>query len=127
MMQHVKALLLSLLDHKFLYLYHFGLMFEMTFCEVFLLTAVLGIVAYLIGDMLVLPRTINTAATVVDFVLAGAIIYWFYDGMTLADNGFTSSLTDAIVVGLFETFFHRYVGNNVLPSDRCNRYLRNLQ
>ncbi|GLO66708.1 DUF2512 family protein [Oceanobacillus kimchii] len=46
----------------------------MTFGEVFLLTAVLEVVAYLIGDMLVLPRMNNTVTTIVDFVLARLFI-----------------------------------------------------
>ena len=125
--KHVKALLIKFVGSLVLLYIILGLMFEMTFGEVFFLTAVLGILAYLIGDMLTLPRTNNTMATIADFVLTWAIIYWFYDSMTVADNEFTASLIAAIVVGLFEIFFHRYVASNVLPNDRNDSTTTNLQ
>ncbi|MGP4039702.1 YndM family protein [Gracilibacillus sp. D59] len=125
-MKHFRALVIKFLATLGLLYIILGLMYEMTFGEVLLLTAVLGIAAYLIGDMLILPRTNNAVATVADFFLAWMIIYFFADGMTVADNVFTASLIAAVGIGLFETFFHRYLANQTLPND-TNIANRNLQ
>lgn len=115
-MKHIKALLIKFVVSLALLYIILGLMYEMTFGEVLLLSAVLGLAAYVIGDMLILPRTNNAVATAADFGLAWVIIYWFTDMMTVADNVFTASLIAALGVGLFEIFFHRYVAKNVLPN-----------
>ncbi|WP_163971065.1 YndM family protein [Oceanobacillus halotolerans] len=122
-MKHIKALLIKFAASLALLYVILGLMYEMTFGEVFILSAVLGIAAYLIGDMFILPRTNNAIATIADFGLALMIIYLFADGMTVADNAFTASLFAALGVGLFELFFHRYLANQVLPDheDKDNR------
>lgn len=119
-MKHVKALLIKFIASFVLLYIILGVMYTMTFGEVFLLSLVLGIVAYLIGDLFILPRTNNLVATVADFILAWPIIYWFVDGMTAADNPFTASLIAALGVGVFEVFFHRYLANQVLPDQEPN-------
>ncbi|WP_186580479.1 YndM family protein [Aquibacillus kalidii] len=126
-MKHGKALLIKFVATLALLYIILDLMYAMTFGEVFALTAVLGIVAYLVGDMFVLPRTNNTIATLADFGLAWLIIYLFADGTTIADNPFTISLIGAIGVAAFEMFFHRYLANNTLPDEKQSPATRNLQ
>lgn len=58
-MKHVKALLIKFIASFVLLYIVLGVMYTMTFGEVFLLSLVLGIVAYLIGDLFILPRTNN--------------------------------------------------------------------
>lgn len=126
-MKHLKALLIKFVATFVLLYIILGLMYEMTFGEVFLLSAVLGVAAYLIGDMLILPRTNNAIATIADFGLAWLIIYRFADAMTLDDNVFTASLLATVGVALFELFFHRYLATNTLPNRGNNDAKRNLQ
>ncbi|MEN2465984.1 YndM family protein [Ornithinibacillus sp. JPR2-1] len=125
-MKHIKALLIKFIATFVLLYIILGAMYTMTFGEVFLLSLVLGIVAYLVGDLFILPRTNNLVATVADFILAWPIIYWFVDGMTAADNPFPASLIAALGVGGFEIFFHRYLANQVLPDQEPNG-TRNLR
>lgn len=127
MNKHVKALLIKFIASFALLYIILGLVYEMTFGEVLLLSAALGIAAYVIGDMLILPRTNNTVATIADFILSGLIIYLFADGMTAADNVFTITLIATIAVSLFEIFFHRYLENNVLSADNNNPSNRELR
>lgn len=127
MNKHVKALLIKFIVSFALLYIILGLMYGMAFGEVLFLSAVLGVVAYIVGDMLILPRTNNTIATIADFVLAGVIIYLFTDGMTVADNVFTVTLFATIGVSLFEIFFHRYVEQHVFPMDRNHSANRNIQ
>lgn len=97
-----------------------GLGYGMTFTEVLLLTLIVGTLAYLIGDLFILPRSNNMVGTIADFVLAWVVIYLFVANFTPIDNVFTASLFATIGLSLFELFFHRYVQNNVL-SDQQRR------
>lgn len=66
-MKHVKALVIKFVSSLVLLSLILGLLFDMAFSNIFLITLVLGIEAYFIGDLLILPRTNNTVATIVDF------------------------------------------------------------
>ncbi|WP_018933012.1 YndM family protein [Gracilibacillus lacisalsi] len=126
-MKHVSALLIKFIASLVLLYLILGLMYGMTFGEVFLLTAVLGLAAYVIGDLLILPRTNNTLATVADFFIAWLIIFMFVDGMAVTDNIFTATTIAALAVGVFEIFFHRYLANQILPDDEKGAMDRQLQ
>ncbi|MHA6252647.1 YndM family protein [Oceanobacillus sp. CAU 1775] len=121
MNKHVKALLIKFVGSFFLLYIILGLIYGMEFGEVLLLSAVLGVAAYLIGDMIILPKTNNFVATLADFVLAGIIIYVFVGGLTTIDNVFTVTLLATIGVALFEVIFHRYLQNFVLPNEESKR------
>ncbi|TWN11859.1 hypothetical protein CHCC14561_1471 [Bacillus licheniformis] len=82
----------------------------------FVLTLFLGVISYLVGDLLLLPRTNNTTATMGDFGLS-LVLIWVILAMqnnppygTLA----AASIVSAIGVTVFEYFFHRYMEANVL-------------
>lgn len=53
-----------------------GIIFGVNFMSVFWVTLTFSIVSYLIGDLLILPRTNNMVASVVDFVMSFAVIYF---------------------------------------------------
>ncbi|WP_208588659.1 YndM family protein [Gracilibacillus suaedae] len=126
-MKHISALLIKFIASLVLLYLILGLMYGMTFGEVFLLTAVLGVAAYVIGDILILPRTNNTLATVADFFIAWLIIFMFVDGMAVTDNIFTATTIAALAVGVFEIFFHRYLANQILPDNDKEAMGRPLQ
>lgn len=116
-MKHLKAFLIKFIaTFAVLYLI-LGFGYGMTFREVFMLSAVLGVLAYLIGDLFILPRTNNTVGTIADFLLAWAVIYYFVVRMAPTDNEFTASLIATAGVVIFEIYFHRYVHNHVLPNE----------
>jgi hypothetical protein len=68
---------------------------------------VLTVIAYFIGDQMILRMSNNTVATVMDFVLAVVyllIVEYFFDfGLS-----FGEIVTIALVLGIAEWFFHRY-------------------
>ncbi|TDL75561.1 DUF2512 family protein [Rhodococcus qingshengii] len=66
-MKHVKALVIKFVSSLVLLSLILGLFFDMAFSNIFLITLVLCIEAYFIGYLLILPRTNNTVATIVDF------------------------------------------------------------
>lgn len=91
------------------------------------ISIILGISAYLIGDLLILSRTNNTIATAADFGMAFVIIYLMTDGLTVGGNPFAAALVSAVVVAIAEVIFHKYVAKKLdmnsdsfIPINRPN-------
>lgn len=71
-MTHVKALAIKgIMTIIVLYLV-LGLGFGFTFGDTLLMTIVLGVISYLLGDLYVLPKWNNMIATLADFGLAAS-------------------------------------------------------
>lgn len=118
LMKHVWALCLKFIASLVLLYVILTLFFGVPFGDVFVLTLILGIVSYLVGDLWLLPRTNNTTATMADFGLA-LILIWAI--LAMQDNPPYASLAmasiiSAIGVTVFEYFFHRYMAANVLEE-----------
>lgn len=82
--------------------------------NVVLISLITGVVAYVIGDLIILKRATNTGATIMDFTLAFFLI-WFLEE-AFVDPAFaptvTSSLLAATVLSITEIYFHRYLVNH---------------
>ncbi|WP_431800968.1 YndM family protein [Halobacillus andaensis] len=119
-MKHAKYMAAKFIGCLALLFLILGVGYEMSFGNVFLITLVLGVLSYVIGDMMILPRTSNTVATISDFVLAFVVIYFMSDALTVAGDIFTASLLSAIGVAVFELIFHKYVASSGLfePKER---------
>ena len=126
-MKHVKALAIKFVSSLVLLSLILGLLFDMAFSNIFLITLVLGVAAYLIGDLLILPRTNNTIATIADFGLALFIIWIMSENLTYGDSHFLMSFIAALGVALFEYMFHKYVANNVFKNQGGQQQTRQLQ
>ncbi|WP_186579492.1 YndM family protein [Aquibacillus kalidii] len=124
-MRHVKALTIKFIATFALLYLILGVLGDLSFTAVFSITVVLGVVSYLIGDLLLLPKTNNIIATVADLGLAFVLIYWMSDAMTPVTDTFGISVIAALAVALCEELFHRYLANNLLPKK--NTPLRNLK
>ncbi|MEH6945410.1 DUF2512 family protein, partial [Bacillus sp. JJ722] len=70
------------------------------------------------GDLLLLPRTNNTIATINDFGLSLAIIWILSTNLTYDINAFIMSLVAAAVIGVFEYFFHKYLIKQITPPPK---------
>lgn len=117
-MENIKALAIKFLASLALLYIILGLFFRMTFGDVFLITLVLGVISYIIGDRMILPKTNNTTATLADFGLAFLVIWWMSNTLTTMENTFTMSLIAALGVAVFEYLFHKYMGNNVFNRNQ---------
>ncbi|WP_458120624.1 DUF2512 family protein [Paenibacillus sp. Z6-24] len=85
-----------------------------------LVTAVvLGALAYVIGDMLVLPATNNTIATVCDAVLA-YLVLWAASAMAGWTMSFVDLLVPVVIVGVFEYVFHMWLLRDGIPGRTRN-------
>lgn len=116
-MRHLRAFLFKfILTLALLYLI-LGITFGMSLTNVLLITITLNVVEYIVGDLIVLPRTSNTVATIADFGLALIVIWFLVSSLTTFRNPFYVSLVASVVVAMFEYFFHKYVANHVLAAE----------
>ncbi|RBP96300.1 uncharacterized protein DUF2512 [Cytobacillus firmus] len=115
-MQHSKALALKF-PASFVLLYIIlGVFFGMSFVNVFIITAILGITAYILGDMLILPGSSNVIATAADFGLAFLLIWFLSSILTNGYNLIAMSIAAALGVALFEYLFHLFLLRNMTEA-----------
>ncbi|WP_088070623.1 YndM family protein [Gottfriedia luciferensis] len=120
-MKHIKALIIKFIASLAILYIVLGVGYDMAFRNVFMITLVLGIISYIIGDLLILPKTNNTIATIADAVLAFVIIWYMGSKLTYGGSMFKPALISAIVLGVFEYFFHKYVYNHVINHTQEER------
>jgi hypothetical protein len=89
-----------------------GLFFNFSFTDVLLITTVLGVVSYLLGDLLLLRATNNFIASAADFGLTFLLIWFMGQALTFEPNLFTAALLSAVAVTAFEFLFHRFLIND---------------
>ncbi|MGM8216373.1 YndM family protein [Bacillaceae bacterium W0354] len=125
-MNHLKSIVVKFVACLALLYLILGIGYDFSFLTVFWFTVVLGTVSYIIGDLLILPRTNNTIATFSDFVLAFVLLYYLINAAQVEPfNVFTAALITSIGVAVFEFFFHKYIESNTYErdiSDRRRRY-----
>lgn len=92
-----------------------GFLTALTFTQILMISIAVTILAYLLGDMMVLPSTNNTVATIADIGLAFATIYLF-NYVYSPGISWVDALIAATAVGVGEVLFHRYLSRMVLPS-----------
>ncbi|WP_180953959.1 YndM family protein [Bacillus sp. M6-12] len=86
-----------------------GAFFNYSFTDVLLITFVLTLAGYIIGDLLILPRTNNSVASAADFGIAFLVVLWLSNYITYEDDLITASLVSAIAVTLMEFLYHKIV------------------
>lgn len=127
-MKHVIALAVKGIASLALLYLILGIMYGMSFGNVLFITLVLGIVAYIIGDMLILPRTNNLVASIADFGLALMVIWLMSAVLTNGGNLFSMSIIASLGVTLFEYFYHKYISTNVIDNSQAvKNYSGNLR
>lgn len=115
-MKHLRALAVKFLASLVLLYIILGLIYDMSFTNVFLISLVLGLASYVIGDLFLLPKTNNTIATLSDFGLAFMIIWILGESLTYGESLLLASLVSAAGIALFEYFFHKYMAGNVFED-----------
>jgi len=124
--EHVRALIVKFIMCTVFLWIILGLFYGVGFGDIVAIGVILTIVAYLLGDLFILPTFGNIAATIADFVLA-FIVIWLL-GAALIDVPIplvTASFISALVIAAGEWFFHRYMDNQVIgDKNRKNRPLK---
>jgi hypothetical protein len=127
-MKHLKAILIKFTACFALLAIILGGIYGITLGDVFVISLVLGIIAYAMGDLFLLPRSNNTTATLADFGLAFLLIWAMTANMTPVDDVLVPSLIAAAGVAAFEYFYHKYLYKNVfVENETTERMQGNLQ
>ncbi|WP_257348758.1 YndM family protein [Pseudalkalibacillus decolorationis] len=119
-MKHIKALLIKFVMITLVLFIVLGLGYEVSFADILALSTILTVAAYLIGDLFILPRYGNTAATIADFGLVYLGLWALGDAFIEGDIPLglaTFYATAGITIG--EWFFHRYMDNEILPNQNA--------
>ncbi|WP_067836266.1 YndM family protein [Amphibacillus sediminis] len=114
-MEHVKLIVLKFLATFVLLYLVLGIGYGMAVSSIFLINFV-SIASYYIGDLIILRRTNNVIAALADFGIAFAAIYLLADMLTVGGDPLTAAFLSALVIGIYELFFHPYVAE-VLDYD----------
>jgi hypothetical protein len=87
---------------------------DLIFGEILIISLTVTALSFLLGDLLILSRSNNIIATIVDLVLATLTIYIFNYIPGFDDVNFDDAIISSVVLGVIEWFFHRYL----LKADR---------
>lgn len=110
-MEHGKALAIKgLMTILVLYLI-LGLGYGFSFGNVLLITVILGVLSYWLGDLTILPRTSNGTATMADLGMAFLVIWLLGMGLSNLSVGTLAgaAIISAAILALGEYFFHQYI------------------
>lgn len=120
-MKHLTAILIKFVIIAVVLEIVLNLLTNLSFGDILLVSLIVTAVAYLVGDLLILPQTNNTIATLVDFALSWATIYafnYFYPAM---DISVTDAFIASAVIAIGEWMFHKYMASNTLrPKEENN-------
>ncbi|MDQ0429496.1 Ca2+/Na+ antiporter [Planomicrobium stackebrandtii] len=134
-MNHVKALIIKFVMIAVVLLVILTGIYDVEFSDTLLISVVLTLVAYVLGDLLIFRKTGNRSdnnranhnesdhtkrnaiATVADIVTAFLVI-WVMGEALFADTEdlMQAAIISALVIGAGEWFFHKYLDRNVFPE-----------
>ncbi|MCX7709387.1 MAG: YndM family protein [Clostridia bacterium] len=75
-------------------------------------------VSYLLGDLVILPRTNNTIATIADIGLSLVTIYMFNFIIPGTRIYFWDALLTSVVLAVGEWVFHKLVATTIVPTNK---------
>ncbi len=82
---------------------------KLRFGDILFISLVVTVLAYLIGDILILRYTNNIAATIADIGISLLTIYLFNYAYIYITISFRAALVSSLVLGIGEFVFHKYV------------------
>ena len=121
-MDHIKALAIKFLMIAVVLGIILTGVYDMEFGDTLLISFVLTLLAYVVGDLGIFQNAgsrtdqnkRNIIATVSDVLLAAIVIYFMGQNfMQDNDNVVTAAIVSAVVIGLGEWFFHKYIDKRV--------------
>ena len=120
-MEHVRALIIKVLMIGVITMVVLSMFRGITPADSIYIAIVITLVAYVLGDMLILPAYGNLAASISDGIIA-FLIAWLTP--FVAPNipvTLGNALAVGALVGIGEWFFHKYVARTVLDYDEKQR------
>ncbi|GAB7386804.1 YndM family protein [Bacillaceae bacterium] len=114
-MNHLRALLLKFAMIIVVLSIVLGLVYRADFADIFWISLILTITAYVLGDLFVLPFAGNWVATLADLGLAFLGVWLLGAYLFALDIPLTGAAAlSAVAVAAGEWFFHKYIRDRVL-------------
>ncbi|OES46521.1 YndM family protein [Domibacillus iocasae] len=136
-MDHVKAIIIKFVMITVVLGIILTGIYDGEFSDTLLISAVLTIVAYVFGDLLVFRRAgneddryidyaqRNTIATFADAVLAFFVIWLMGRSLFINDgDALQAALVSALFIAAGEFFFHRYLNDHVFDEKHARDHAR---
>lgn len=111
-MEHVKLIGIKYFATFVLLYLVLGIAYGLTVSQV-LFISLISLAVYFIGDLFILSRTNNIAATFADVVINFVAIYALLDLVGFAGDRLMAAFISTIVLGFYEIFFHLYVAEEL--------------
>ncbi len=112
-MKHITPLLIKFFMIAVILSIVLGIMTDLTFGNILYLSVAVTVIAYVIGDLLILSVANNTVTTIADLIIAFLAVY-LYDYLLDAELiSAWDALVAAIVIGVGEWFFHKYAARRI--------------
>ncbi len=108
-MRHLTALVIKFLMIGLVCLIALPFLANVTAVQAIGLAVALTVIAYILGDLLVLPNFGNWAATVVNAVLAFLTLWAAQFVVGTLTISFTAAAVTAVIIGVGEFFFHTWL------------------
>lgn len=115
-MKHIIAIAIKFVSLLALLYVLLGVFFGFSFTSVLLITSVLVLAEYVVGDLMILPRTNNFTATLLDFGMIFVITWLMTQALTYNESTFGPSLIVAFGAAVYEWLFHAYLQKYVLDD-----------
>lgn len=120
-MNHLKALVIKFVMIAAVLGIILAGIFDFAFSDTLVISLVLTLLAYVVGDLGIFQNAgaradqdkRNIVATLSDVLLAAIVIYFM--GLSFAENSesIVAAIVSAVVIGLGEWFFHKYIDRHV--------------
>lgn len=108
-MKHVMALLVKFLMVAIILEIALGLLTDLAFSQILIVSLAVTLIAYIIGDLLILRFSNNTVSTISDAILSFITIYGFSLMENYRDIELLDAVICAVVLGIGEWFYHKYI------------------
>ena len=128
-MKHIVALLIKYTAISAVLLMVLGIFQDVSIPRILLISLLITGIAYLIGDLFVLPRYGNMIATIADFGLSFLgiwVLTYFLTDIDLTRNIGFSAFWSALLISAVEIFFHIYMKKAVLHEGKDSRESTNM-
>lgn len=118
-MKHVKALAIkAIMIWAIVWVVLTGI-YDVSFMDSTIVGLIIVIVIYIMGDLVILRKIGNIAATIADSGTAAIILWIYLTSMDYDADLWMKVLIPAILIGGGEWFFHKWLlKNGVVPDER---------
>jgi hypothetical protein len=120
-MRHIVAIILKFIVVLVFLEILLSLLTALTVAQILVVSAAVTLISYLVADLLILTFSNNAVATLSDAVLIFLTIWAFNYVPAYGFIGVGDAVVCAVVLGVIEIFYHRYVARAVLPNRRERR------